>query len=173
MKSFQKPGPFFAKGILGAAAVIIADQISKWAVFDLVLKGKEEPVVVNALLNIVMVWNKGISFGLFDSGHPVVHMILISLAVAASLLMIVWLYCADTKLISIALSLIIGGAVGNVADRIRFSAVADFIDLHVGDYHWPAFNIADSCIVIGTGFLIADLLFNPKKTTLLNGSQLS
>ena len=85
-------------------------------------------------------------------------LVFIALSLAISLGMFFWLAVNTQKVVSIALGLIIGGALGNVIDRVRFNAVADFIDFHYQAYHYPAFNVADSCIVVGAGILMLSSL---------------
>jgi signal peptidase II len=77
----------------------------------------------------------------------------------------VWLYKAETRVTALALGLIIGGALGNVIDRVQFGAVVDFLDFHMMGYHWPAFNVADSGICIGAAMLILESLFQPGKSS--------
>ncbi|TAN62117.1 MAG: signal peptidase II, partial [Magnetospirillum sp.] len=85
--------------------------------------------------------------------------LLSGLALVIVAAMLVWLRTASTRLAQVALGGIIGGALGNVIDRLRFGAVADFLDLHVLGYHWPAFNVADSAITVGAVILVVDSLF--------------
>jgi len=116
-------------------------------------------IPVTPFFNLVMGWNKGISFGLFhgDSIFNIWGLPAIALIITAFLL--VWLWRSKGCVISIAISFIIGGALGNVIDRIRFGAVADFLDIYVLGYHWPAFNLADAGITLGAVLLIYDSLF--------------
>ena len=78
------------------------------------------------------------------------------LAIAISVALVFWLRKAETRLLAVALGIIIGGAVGNVIDRLRFGAVVDFLDFFIGKYHWPAFNVADSAIVVCVGLIVLD-----------------
>ncbi len=126
---------------------VIADIISKWVVFSQVNEfGKV--VLIPGLLNILRSENKGVVFGLFP-GKTTVFIIFSAIAIAV----ILFLYIRSDKTIflsNLALGLVLAGAVGNLWDRIWFSSVRDFIDLHIGEkYHWPTFNIADSLICIG------------------------
>lgn len=84
------------------------------------------------------------------------------LAIAIVIFLIMWLRKSETKRVAIGLGLIIGGAIGNIIDRGLHGAVVDFLDFHINSYHWPAFNIADSCITIGAMILVFDSLFSPK-----------
>ena len=142
-------------GGLLALIVIALDQVTKlWALSTLFLDGRV--VEVTPFFNLVAVWNRGVSFGLLASNDPMTPYYLSAFAVAVVVGLAVWLSRATSPLMRISLGLIIGGAIGNVIDRIRYNAVVDFIDWHVAGYHWPAFNIADSAISIGVVFLLFD-----------------
>ncbi|MCP4354403.1 MAG: signal peptidase II [Proteobacteria bacterium] len=146
----------FVRGSIVALLIIVVDQISKWFVMEKLLvneAGTKIPSIeVLPFFNLVMVWNKGISFGMFDNlGFPTVF---IGFSILATVILTAWMAKTDCKLTILALSLIIGGAIANVIDRLRFGAVADFLDFYAGSYHWPAFNVADSCITIGAAVMI-------------------
>ena len=119
----------------------------------------EEPFGVEILpfFNLVLVWNRGISFGMFGGG-ALPPWLLGAIAVAVILALVIWLRRVETRLLAATIGLVIGGAAGNVIDRFRFGAVADFLDLHWGDYHWPAFNLADAAITVGVVILLIDAL---------------
>ena len=104
-------------------------------------------------LNVVMVWNEGISFGLLSSDHSFMPMVLSVSALLLALGLFIWLWRTPHMTTALPLAMVISGAVANIWDRIRFGAVADFIDFHVKDWHYPAFNLADSCIVVGVLWL--------------------
>lgn len=146
------------RGLVAAALVVVLDQATKWWILNIVMMPPKVIEVV-PFFNLVLTWNRGVSFGLFNSGSPLNALILpiVAIAIAGSLL--VWLMRVDRMILALALGLIIGGAVGNLIDRFRFGAVADFLDVHALGYHWPAFNVADSAITIGVVVLIADSLF--------------
>jgi signal peptidase II len=99
---------------------------------------------------------------MFNRGSDEAAWILVLVALAITGAMAWWLARAPSRLVAAALGLVIGGALGNVVDRIRFGAVFDFVDLHVAGWHWPAFNVADAAIVAGAGLLLLDALFAPK-----------
>ncbi|WP_319024885.1 signal peptidase II [Nisaea sediminum] len=142
-------------GGLLALLVVLADQSTKqWALSTLFQDGRI--VEVTPFFNLVAVWNRGVSFGLMASDDPMTPYYLSAFALAVVIGLGIWLSKATSPLLRISLGLIIGGAIGNVIDRIRFHAVVDFIDWHVAGYHWPAFNIADSAISIGVVFLLFD-----------------
>ncbi len=111
-------------------------------------------VTVIPHFNLVTVWNKGISFGMFNKASNNGPMILVGVAFTISLFFLIWLFRGPDNMQSAGIAMVIGGAMGNVIDRLRFGAVFDFLDFHAFDYHWPAFNIADSGIVLGVVILI-------------------
>lgn len=140
-------------GLFAALAVIIIDQISKYYVMADLLSGRGI-IMVTDYFNIVRAWNTGVSFSMFnDMGSAgIVILSLVAAAIVGGLL--VWLYKEKSRALQLALGMIIGGAVGNVIDRVRLGAVFDFLDFHVAGSHWPAFNAADSFICIGAAIII-------------------
>ena len=143
---------------LGLAALVLAlDQLTKYAVtrsFALY-----EMLEVTPFLNLVLVYNRGAAFSLLSEASGWQRELFIAIAICASV-WIAWLlrkYSAQT-LFCLALSLILGGALGNVIDRLIWGAVVDFVDVHALGYHWPAFNVADSAISSGAALLIWDAL---------------
>jgi signal peptidase II len=156
--SSDNPNSFLRFGLVVAAIVIVLDQLSKWwIVFDVMRPPRT--IEIFPSFNLVMGWNRGVSFGMFDSDSPLNQWLLIGLAIAVVIVLLVWLKRADSRLIGIAIGLIVGGALGNVIDRIHFGAVADFLDVYIGEYHWPAFNVADAGISVGAVILVLDSLF--------------
>lgn len=142
-----------------AALAIIADQLVKnW----LLAGPMHEPQAyeITPFFNIVSAWNRGVSFSMFWTSAEHGPWILSGVAVAISLALAVWLMRVSHRLTAIGIGLVIGGALGNVVDRIRFGAVFDFLDFYLGTYHWPAFNVADSCITVGVVLLLWDGLFH-------------
>ena len=148
-----------ARGLATAAAVTVLDQLTKAAVlqrFDGNLSDRE---TITSFFNLVLTYNRGISFGLFNGGTAV-NALVFSVAAAVIIgVLVYWLSRATSPLFAVAIGLIIGGAVGNVIDRIRLGAVVDFLDFHIGSLHWPAFNLADSAICIGVAAMLMDSLF--------------
>jgi signal peptidase II len=112
------------------------------------------------------VWNTGVSFGMLQTNTELVQWILAAFAVAVSVALAIWLTRTNSRVLSVALGLVIGGALGNAPDRIIWGAVADFIDFHVGDWHWFVFNIADVAVVIGFGLIMMDGLFAGKSRSI-------
>lgn len=182
----MRKAPFF----LFSVFLILADQLSKWAVTEHVIRPRVEgagapmnvadwylaapaplPFAAMEILpffNLVMVWNRGISFGLLNHSTDYGPLMLVVLALAITLVFTVLLWRSHEKIPATGMALIIGGALGNVIDRLRFNAVIDFLDFHANGYHWPAFNVADSCIFLGVATLIIASLF-PGKSTLAKG----
>ena len=146
------PRRLFWLGLAVAAAVMLLDQASKWAILTLIM---DPPRVIPLLpfFSLTLVYNPGVTFGLGDALGPYV---LSAIAIAISVGLAFWLRQVDTRLLAVAVGGIIGGAVGNVIDRLRFGAVVDFLDFFIGKYHWPAFNVADSAIVVCVGLIVLD-----------------
>ena len=154
---------FMTLGLSVAFVALVADQVSKWWILEHVMK-PPRVIPVTDFFNLVMVWNRGVSFGLFNTPGSSAW-VLTGLALALTAFLLVWLWRADGHRLALALGLIIGGALGNVVDRVRFGAVADFLDFYVGNWHWPAFNVADSAITVGVVILILDSLFQRPENT--------
>lgn len=150
-------------GLAVAVLLLAADQASKWWVLDVVRLPEVRNVPLLALgplgLDLSMVWNRGVTFGLLSGEGPWNHLILAVLAAGIALFLLRWLARAETRAVAAALGAVIGGAIGNVADRLRFGAVVDFVDAHAWGWHWYVFNLADAGIVCGVAVLIADALF--------------
>ena len=142
---------------------LLLDQWSKGAILDAAFNPQNPVMELTPFFNLVLVWNKGVSFGLFASQNQPVVLTVISAIIV--IILLIWMIKNESKLIAIALGLVIGGAVGNSIDRLRFGAVTDFLDFHLGTYHWPAFNIADSCIFIGVVLLCISSMFTPTTNT--------
>jgi signal peptidase II len=143
-----------------AALILMLDQLTKWWIVGRVMN-QPRAIEITPFFNLVMVWNRGITFGLFGDSEWG-RWAFAGLALAIVIVLITWLVRASRRWIAAALGLIIGGAIGNVIDRIRWGAVADFLDFHVAGWHWPAFNVADSAIVVGVGLLLLEALFSRK-----------
>ena len=156
-------GAFARKGFALAGAVIALDQITKWLILDAFLPDPA-PVEVLPFFNLVLTWNPGVSFGMFGGLGDLGPWILTGFAVVIAAVMGRWMVKTDGIWTALGLSLLIGGALGNVVDRVRFGAVVDFLDFHVSGYHWPAFNVADSAITVGAAVLIIEALFTKAET---------
>jgi len=151
-------GPLSGLGLATALAATAADQASKlWLlfVFDV---GARQPVAVTPFFDLVLVWNRGISYGLFQQDGPVGQWTLLTLKIVAVVLLWVWLARSGLRLTAVSLGLIIGGALGNAIDRFAYGAVADFVLLHLTtvtwSFSWYVFNLADVAIVAGVAGLL-------------------
>lgn len=136
-------------GLLTGAVTFAADQALKlWIlnVYDLASRGR---VAVLPFFDLILVWNRGISYGLLQQDGLIGRLFLLGLSLAACVLIVFWLRQPGTRLHSLALGLILGGAAGNAVDRAAYGAVADFVLLHAGSFEWYVFNIADAAIVVG------------------------
>jgi len=143
-------------GVAVALVALVVDQASKYWVLDVLRVAEVGPIEVTSFFNLVMVWNHGVSFGMLSQpGSNVPYFLMFVAAVIVSG-MGYWLHRCQDRLLAVAIGLVIGGAIGNVIDRVRFGAVADFLDFHLMGYHYPSFNVADSCIVIGVMMLLWD-----------------
>ena len=156
-------GPLTALGTTIAALTLIADQLCKiWMihVYDIANRGK---VVLTPFFDLVLVWNEGISYGLFPQGSPTGQAVLIAIALAATVALMIWLARTTSTLAAVSIGLIIGGALGNAIDRAVYGAVADFFSLHAFGFYWYIFNIADVAIVIGVIGVLYETLFGGHK----------
>jgi signal peptidase II len=147
---------YLRTGLVTGALVLLADQASKWAILSPIdLPGRGQ-IVLAPVLNLSMVRNSGVTFGLLTGFGEWGHLVLAGLAICVVAALGVWLRRAETRLAAIALGAIAGGAIGNVIDRLRFGWVVDFIDAHLGNWHWYVFNLADAAIVCGVIALVID-----------------
>jgi signal peptidase II len=155
----RKPLPWFGL----AAAVIAADQLVKWIVLARFAPG--EGLAVTAFFNLVLVFNKGAAFSFLAREAGWQTPLLAGFAlIAAGIVSVLIVRSPEKNLLRAALALILGGALGNVIDRLRFGHVVDFLDFHAAGWHFPAFNVADSAITIGAALLILDgLVFHEKR----------
>jgi signal peptidase II len=145
-------------GAVAALATLALDQATKLSAlfgYDLPLR---EPLGLAPFLDLVVVWNRGVSYGLLQQGTELGRWGLVALSVAASIALSLWMARAGTALLAASLGLIVGGAIGNAIDRAAYGAVFDFIHLHAGRWSWYVFNIADAAIVAGVVGLILDSL---------------
>ncbi|MDR2778212.1 MAG: signal peptidase II [Rickettsiales bacterium] len=166
-KIIRKKIFFFATAI--AVAIVVADRLSKDMIIAALASnsptanGDYGKFDISRLLSIVLVWNRGGSFGVFANVRFIPAFLLVS-ALLTSALLIFLLWNSQSIGDGLYMSLILGGALGNALDRILYGAVVDFIDIHLGQYHWPSFNLADSSIFCGAVlYLINDCLLTRKK----------
>jgi len=152
--------PYFL--LLGA--VVAFDQITKWLV-DRLMDLHESRVLVEGLVSLTYVRNRGAAFGVFSDAelpHQSILFSLVSIAALCGIAAYAWRLPAASRLPQNALALIMGGALGNLLDRARLGHVVDFVDVFWGSHHWPAFNVADSAITVGVGLLILDMVLSPE-----------
>ncbi|UOM36940.1 signal peptidase II [Acuticoccus sp. I52.16.1] len=151
------PGPGRGRlaAIVLALAVLIADQATKLLVLGVDFAAG--PIRVAPFADITLVMNRGISYGLFQQ-DGMGRWLLVAFTIVASLALALWLWRARRTVTRIAIALILGGAVGNLIDRVVYGAVVDFVHLHWGDWSWYIFNIADAAIVVGVAVLILESL---------------
>ncbi|MDY0050751.1 MAG: signal peptidase II [Halothiobacillaceae bacterium] len=137
-----------------AVFVLILDQISKWAATAWL--SYAEPVPVMPLLNMTLLHNTGAAFSFLASAGGWQRWFFTLIALAISIVLVIWLWRlpARERLTGAALALVLGGALGNLIDRVLYGYVVDFIDVYYGSWHWPAFNIADSAITVGVALLL-------------------
>ena len=137
-------------------AVVVIDQLTKLAAVSWL--DPASSVELLPMLDLVLAFNPGAAFSLLSTAGGWQRWLFVGLALVISVFIVHWLRSLprDARRTPVALSLILGGAVGNVIDRVRIGAVVDFIDVHAGDWHWPAFNVADSAICIGAALLVLD-----------------
>lgn len=150
-------------GIITSVLTIIIDQISKYFVSSHLLEGLQY-LNVSHYFSFVRAWNTGVSFSMFSGNGAIGSFILSLIALIIVSCLFYWLKKEKSTFLQISIGLIIGGALGNLIDRIRYGAVFDFLDFSVFDYHWPAFNIADSAICIGAAMIIFDNFFIKKRS---------
>jgi len=145
------------RGLATAVIVVVLDQLSKAAVLAFFAEralGDRE--ALTSFFSLSLTYNRGISFGLFNGGAGLNALIFSFAAGLIVAILVFWLSRAPSPFLAIAIGLIIGGAVGNVIDRLRLGAVVDFLDFHLGAVHWPAFNLADSAICIGVAAMLLE-----------------
>lgn len=145
-------------GLSLAALVILLDQLIKYWITNIIML-PPRIIPVTPFFNLVLGHNRGVSFGFFDGNSPLNQWLLSLVALAITATLVIWLARIDKPWVAVALGLIIGGAIGNVIDRLTGGGVVDFLDFHWGEHHWPAFNVADTGITMGAAALILDSLF--------------
>ena len=136
-----------------AASITAVDQLTKYLAFE-ALFVPNISLEVFSFLNLVPVWNKGVSFGVLSDHGELMPLIITAITLLITFCLLIWLIKAPKSITKFSLSFIIGGAVGNIIDRVNHGAVIDFLDFHAFGFHWPAFNIADSAITVGVCFFL-------------------
>ena len=162
--SLPKFAPMIGRWLALAVFVLILDQVSKtWMLSNFRFMDKQ---TVTAFFNLVLVFNPGASFSFLADAGGWQKWLFVVLALGISLWLLKLLRKhAQERLLPVALSLILGGALGNVIDRLRFDAVVDFLDFHLAGYHWPAFNVADSAITVGVALMLWHQFRSGNKTS--------
>lgn len=154
------------RGLAVALVAVVADQLSKlWILRLFAAHPGARAVPVTPFLNLALTWNHGMSFGLFDSNgrlNTVVFTVLAAIIVTG---LILWLRRVRQPLLVLAIGLVIGGAVGNVIDRLLRGAVVDFLDFYLGQWHFYVFNLADSAISVGVALMVLDSMFQRGKAS--------
>jgi signal peptidase II len=162
------------RGLKIAVLALIIDQLGKYAVlqhFGETGCGVDRHEQVTAFFDLVLTCNRGMSFGLFNTG-PGLSVPLFSIAAAIIVVILgFWLSRVQTPLLAAGIGLIIGGAVGNLIDRLRFGGVVDFLYLHAGSWYWPAFNFADSAICLGVAAMLFEGLISGRAAAPANGER--
>lgn len=145
-------------------AVLVAalDQATKWLIL-LAVMNPPRVIEVTPFFNLVLAYNTGIAFSLGATGTRTSSYLFGALAIAIVIGLLFWLRTQTRAIVHVAGGLVIGGAIGNIIDRFIHPGVVDFLDFHWAGYHWPAFNLADSAIVIGVAILVFDGLFGAPK----------
>ena len=148
----MKKWPWFALSVL----IVLLDQVSKYWVLKTFTP--YEPVSVLPMFNITLAYNTGSAFSFLSEAGGWQRWFFAALAIIMSTIMTIWLtrLKENETLLAVALSLILGGAIGNLIDRLFYGYVIDFLDVYYGTYHWPAFNIADSAITIGVALMLVE-----------------
>jgi signal peptidase II len=154
----SRRNPHVSLGVAVAGAIFIADQITKY----LILYGLElvpgERLIVAPFVDLVLTFNRGISYGLFPQDGELGRWFLVAVKLAAAALFVFWLTRAQNALLAVSLGFLIGGATGNALDRMIHGAVVDFVSLHALGWRWYVFNLADTAIVAGVLGLLYDAL---------------
>ena len=150
--------PIDKQAMILVAATVVVDQLSKQLLMTWLAKTGAVVTVIEGFFRRVMVWNRGVSFGLMGGDQALPPWVLSGVAIGVCIGLFLWLRRTDRPLTGWGIGLVMGGAIGNVIDRARWGAVFDFADFHVGQWHWPAFNIADAAIVVGVGLMLLDSL---------------
>lgn len=158
-------------GLVAAVIVLLADQASKWWILHGLNLPEVGQVVILPVLNFTMVWNRGVTFGLLTGDSAFAHLGLAIFALAVVIVLAVWLTRTQRLIIALPVGAIAGGALGNVADRLHYGAVVDFIQAHAFGYSWYVFNVADAAIVCGVAVLVIDNLLPGRSDATVSGAK--
>lgn len=147
-------------GLMAFAFAYQLDQFTKWVIAEVVM----HPfglIPVTPFFNLIFHRNTGVTFGLFAGGGEAGRWLLAAVALGVVAVLFVWMARAEKVWVGVALGLITGGALSNVADRLRHGGVTDFLDFHYAGWHWPSFNLADAAICVGVSLLLLDAFLGP------------
>ncbi len=159
---FRLWGPASSLGLVAALLAFALDQAHKYWMLEVYRIGERGRVEITPFFDLVMAWNKGVSYGLFAQHNTTGWLVLIGLSLAAVTGLLIWMANSGGRFPAVALGLIVGGALGNIADRLVHGAVADFFHFHYAGFSWYVFNIADVAICVGVTGLILDWLFSSR-----------
>ena len=160
---FKKNYKIFFLHFISVLFLFLIDRVSKLYILNIAEISPEVDIYVSSFLNFYLVWNTGIGFGLFSSDHNIFYNSITTLILVINIIIIMMLF-QNQNYKSYFLILILGGSTGNLFDRFYYSAVPDFIDFHINNFHWFIFNVADIYISIGIICLIIDEVFVKKRT---------
>ncbi len=148
--------------LIVSSIIIIVDQLTKYMILTTMPLHSSVPVI-EGFFNITHVHNPGGAFGMFADGSPLLRKLLFLVVSSLAICFVLYFYHSTPltyRYLSFGFAMIFGGAVGNMIDRIRFGKVVDFLDVYIRNYHWPAFNVADSAITIGVTIFVIHLVFD-------------
>jgi signal peptidase II len=160
----ERYSPARLGGLIGLVTLVL-DQLSKLVLLHWVDIEQAQPIMINEFFDLVLVWNRGISYGLFQQESALGRGILLSISIISTFALLIWMLYTDDKWLGIGLGLLAGGAIGNAIDRAAYGAVVDFIHLHWQSWSWYVFNLADAAIVAGVGILMYDSLVGQRPKT--------
>ncbi len=158
-------GPGSALGVATAVIAFALDQAHKYWMLEIYRIADRGRVQITSFFDLVMAWNKGVSYGLFAQHSTTGRIVLISLSLVAVAALVIWMANSLTRLAALSMGLIVGGALGNLTDRIVHGAVADFFHFHYAGFSWYIFNIADVAIVAGVVGLILEWIVQPREAS--------
>lgn len=145
--------------LVAAIVVVVLDQASKQWILQVFVDKPGRVVPVTGFFNLTLIFNHGVSFGILNDSGPLNALLFTALAAVIVAGLLAWLWRTGGTLLPLAIGMVIGGAIGNVVDRLARGAVTDFLDFHLAEWHWFVFNLADAAICIGVGLMVIDSLF--------------
>ena len=155
-------GPASGIGLIAAVLAFALDQAHKYWMLDVYRIAERGRVEITPFFDLVMAWNKGVSYGLFAQHSDMGRFVLIGVSLLAVAGLLIWMANSPTRLAGLSLGLIVGGALGNLTDRAVHGAVADFFHFHYGEFSWYIFNVADVAIVAGVIGLLVDWMLQDR-----------